>query len=175
MNDFGTEVTDGGKTIRVQHLLPGSIEKVWNYISKPSKDWLATGNIELRAGGNIDLYFDTEEVPERRNGGAHIIGVVTECRPPTLLAYTWNDAEHPLCSEVQFQLEQEAEHVRLFVVHSGLPAESIAQCTAGWYAHISILSSLLKGKVSKPFPVVYQELQRMHELETTVDSIARQS
>lgn len=170
MKDFGTEVNDGGKSIRFQHLLPGPIDKVWEHISKPTKDWLATASIELRRGGTVDLYFDSEEVPERKEGGAHIIGVVTECAPPTVLAYTWNDADHPVSSDVRFELEAEGEQVRLFVVHAGLAADAVTRCTAGWQAHISLLVSVLNGVVPKPFPAVYRELQRLHELEKTLDS-----
>ncbi|MBI3694310.1 MAG: SRPBCC domain-containing protein [Acidobacteria bacterium] len=85
MNDFGRVV---------ERLLPGPIERVWEYLTKPDNlaAWLAAGEIELRVGGRVELRFDVQEAPDRRKAGAVIRGVVTRCEPPRALAYSWIDA-----------------------------------------------------------------------------------
>jgi len=40
-------------------VLPGPIERVWAYLMESEKrgKWLATGNMELRVGGRVELHF----------------------------------------------------------------------------------------------------------------------
>jgi len=71
MTNYGTFTEPG--TIRFERLLPGPIERVWSYLTESKKrgKWLATGEMELRVGGNVELIFNhadlsphTEQVPE---------------------------------------------------------------------------------------------------------------
>jgi uncharacterized protein YndB with AHSA1/START domain len=51
MNDHG--VFTGSDTIRFERLFPGPIERIWTYLTDSEKrgTWLASGPMELKAGG----------------------------------------------------------------------------------------------------------------------------
>ena len=57
MNEYGL-VTEA-RTIRMERLLPGPIERVWDYLTDSTKrgKWFATGNMDLHPGGNIEFFF----------------------------------------------------------------------------------------------------------------------
>ena len=72
MNDFGI-ITEAG-AIRFERLLPGPIERVWAYLTESDKrgKWLASGPVELRVGGQVELHFrhadlspQTEPIPDK--------------------------------------------------------------------------------------------------------------
>ena len=107
MNEFG--VVTHPDTVRIERLLPGPIERVWDYLtdSKKRGTWLATGKMELRVGGKVELEFHHADLsaekiaPEkfRKNEGHVMSGQITACEPPRLLSYTFGDA-----GEVTFEL-----------------------------------------------------------------------
>jgi uncharacterized protein YndB with AHSA1/START domain len=101
-------------SVRFERCLPGPIERVWHYLTDPEKlpEWFGQGTIELREGGQVRLM------------DGHIRGVVTQCRPPHLLIYTWNvfspDQEVSEYPESYLKLElepQEDGQVLLTLTH----------------------------------------------------------
>ncbi len=67
MNEYG--VVTEPRTVYFERLLPGPIERVWAYITESEKrgKWLATGEMELRVGGRVDLKFQQRRsVPKIR-------------------------------------------------------------------------------------------------------------
>ncbi len=160
------------KTIRVERLLPAPIERAWDYLTKPERlrGWLAEGEMDLRAGGQVELCFDAGEAPDRAKAGATIRGVVTRIEPPRALAYTWTDApedrppaERPVPdSEVSFELEPRDQHVRLALTHRRLPPAFLPNCAAGWHTHLDILLARLRGEEPEPFLPVYERLLPMY-------------
>jgi len=66
--------------VRFERILPGPIERVWEFLTETERlpGWFGHGVIEHRAGGAVTLL------------DGHIRGVVTQWKPPRLLAYTWN-------------------------------------------------------------------------------------
>jgi uncharacterized protein YndB with AHSA1/START domain len=112
MSDYG--VVSEPRTVRFERVLPGPIDRVWAYLTesdKPAK-WLASGPMELRVGGRFELKFNQadyaaiiEPTPERfkHHGGEVEIGLITQCDPPRLLAFTWR--EGPVESEVIFRAD----------------------------------------------------------------------
>jgi uncharacterized protein YndB with AHSA1/START domain len=48
-------------SVRFERLLPGPIERVWDYLTKPEymKTWLAVAKVDLRVGGTVELTFAT--------------------------------------------------------------------------------------------------------------------
>jgi uncharacterized protein YndB with AHSA1/START domain len=169
MNQLGTVVE--GTTIKYQHLLPGPIETVWEYLTNPSyiSAWLADARMEHRDGGWVDLMFDVEAFPERKNGGAHIVGVISEYAPPHAISYSWNDADHAESrSKVRMELEKESDKVRIKITHEELTPEQIAACSAGWNTHVMILESVLKGEPPRAFNDLFKEIQQRYEQEKTL-------
>ncbi|MGH8030041.1 MAG: SRPBCC family protein [Arenimonas sp.] len=146
--DYG--VLTAPDTVRIERLLPGPIERVWQYLtdSELRAKWFAGGPIEAQAGGRIDLLFrnssltENDDAPppdfaknglERRMGGA-----VTQWDPPRVLGFTFGDGESP--SHVRFELSPQGDQVRLQVTHSRVAtADSLRGFSAGWHTHLDIL------------------------------------
>ena len=57
MSEYG--VVTEPRTIRMERLLPGPIERVWDYLTDSAKrgKWFAAGKMDLRVGGDIEFFF----------------------------------------------------------------------------------------------------------------------
>ena len=158
--DFG--VRTAPDAVRVERLLPGPIERVWQYLTDPAlrAQWLAGGEMDQRVGGDVDLVFhnnaltENDDPPppkyEKHGGVSHLRGRVTECDPPRALAYTWGeDAD---ASHVRFELEARGDQVRLSVTHSRLAsAEGMLSVASGWHTHLSVLRDRMNGRTPEGF------------------------
>lgn len=152
----GDHTTPG--TVRFTRTLPAPIERVWAYVTESDKraTWLAGGEMELRVGGKVHLHFlhknlsPNEEPPEDFRDvhyeGADKEGVVTQCDPPHLLAFTWNET-----SEVSFHLTPVADGTRLELIHRKLDPTTNLYVSSGWQLHLDILSARLEGIEPLPF------------------------
>src|ERR1700674_5681088 len=111
-SEYGV-VTEPG-TVRLERVLPGPMDRVWAYLTEPEKrgKWLASGAMELRVGGLVELKFNhsglsAEKSPpdeyKKYESCTFRNGRVTRCEPPKLLSYTWGD-EPGENSEVTFEL-----------------------------------------------------------------------
>jgi uncharacterized protein YndB with AHSA1/START domain len=172
MNSFG-QITDG-HTVRFERILPCSLEMAWSYLTQPGRlvTWLAEGTIELRVGGRVDLSFDVEEVPERKQNGAFIQGVVSLCVPQRVLAYTWTspdvdlDSDVPI-SAVSFELEPQNGHVKLTLTHRHLANDEVARCAAGWHTHLDVLAARLQNHQPDSFLRTWKRLLPIYEDQVT--------
>jgi uncharacterized protein YndB with AHSA1/START domain len=168
--DFGTLLAPG--SVRLERTLPGPIERVWAYLTEPEKRarWLAGGEMELRVGGHVELWFKHADLspieaptPERfaaSADGSSLRGTVTACEPPRRLAFTWGDGkERP--SEVTFELEAAGEGVRLTVTHRRLGDEPAvwANVAGGWHTHLAILDDRLADRVPPPFFRAFEPIE----------------
>lgn len=160
MNDFGTVTAPN--TVRLERLLPGPVDLVWQYLTDPDKrgTWLAKGPMELHAGGEVELRFDfpqisDEPIPERYRSvekGHTQRGHVTQCEPPHLLCFTWNEKEGKTPSEVRFELTQQGDRTRLIVTHSRLPdRKEMVSVASGWHAHLAAMADRLEQRASPAF------------------------
>ena len=146
-------------TVRFERELPCPLEMAWDYMTQPGRlvTWLAEGSIEPRVGGRVTLSYYVEEVPERKDGGAFIEGVVTLCVPHRVLAYTWADPEAPAPgnedpdSTVTFELEPHHQHTKLTLTHRHLPTSVLARCAAGWHTHLEVLSARIQNRQGESF------------------------
>jgi uncharacterized protein YndB with AHSA1/START domain len=168
------EVTDRG-TVRIQRVLPGPIERVWAYLTESDKraKWLASGPMELRAGGKLthnfrhaDLSPKKEPTPEsckQYENGVGFTGTVTRCEPPRLLTYTWAESMGSE-SEVTFELTPQDENVLLVVTHRRLPdRKTMVDVAAGWHNHLDVLVDHLYGIDPQPFWSTHLRLQGVYE------------
>lgn len=130
-------------------LLPGPIERVWQYLTDPKKlpTWFGeVATIEPRQGGTVRL----------ENG--HIRGVVTQWQPPHRLIYTWNVFEpgapegavsaYPE-SYPTFELEARGSDVQLTFKHFPILQRFVPQNAMGWHTMLDILSTALAGETVK--------------------------
>jgi uncharacterized protein YndB with AHSA1/START domain len=170
MPDFGTLVSPG--TVRFERTLPGPIERVWAYLTESEKRsrWLASGEMELRVDGRVDLRFRHADLspipaptPERfaaSASGSSLRGTVTSCEPPHRLAFTWGEGEERP-SEVTFELEAVGAEVRLTVTHRALADDPAvwANVGGGWHTHLAILEDRLGGGIPEPFFAAFERIE----------------
>jgi uncharacterized protein YndB with AHSA1/START domain len=165
MNEYGSLIAPG--TVRFERVLPGPIERVWAHLteSEARGRWFASGPMELRVGGKVELLFQhtrltDEPTPERYKAtekGITMLGVVTRCEAPRVLAYTWDE------SEVTFELAPRGQAVLLVLTHRKLAsrAEEI-DVSGGWHTHLGVLEDLLRGAPRGPFWSRVFELERAY-------------
>ena len=168
MNEYGVVIEP--RTVRFERVLPGPIERVWSYLTDSEKrgKWLASGPMELRVGGRVDLKFHNaklsakaEPTPERFKkfeGVQPLIGHVTQCDPPRLLSFTWGDNHED--SEVTFELTPRDANVLLVLTHRRLRDRAqMLNVSAGWHAHLSVLIDKLNGRQDGPFWSVLDQVE----------------
>lgn len=142
-------MSDDGRLIietaaRFERTLPGPIERVWDYLtsSEHLPDWFGgrgmTYTIEPRIGGIVSL------------ANNHVRGVVTQWKPPRLLAYTWNvfmpgQEESPFPeSYVTFTLEEKGGDVLLTLIHRPIATGYEPFTLMGWHTFLELLRALLR-------------------------------
>jgi uncharacterized protein YndB with AHSA1/START domain len=155
MSEYGEMVGQG--IVRFERLLPGPIERVWEYLtdSKLRSTWFAAGEIELRVGGKVEHVFHNsdftrpgETLPARYEyaQGYRFEGRVTRCEPPRVLAYTWDE------TEVTYELEPRGDEVRLVLTHVKLAGRSeMVDVSGGWHVHLDLLRHRLRGTTPERF------------------------
>ena len=161
MSHYGERVDE--KTVRFERLLPGPLERVWDYLTDSDKraTWFAGGETELRVGGKVEMNFHNaslstkpdidppekyRDLPEKMSFG----GTVTRCEPPLVLAHTW-DFEGGQ-SEVCYELEEAGDQVRLVLTHRKLASfDEVLSVSGGWHTHLDILEDVLEGREPDAF------------------------
>jgi uncharacterized protein YndB with AHSA1/START domain len=174
LSEFG--VVTEARTLRIRRTLPGPIERVWAYLTESDKRgrWLASGPMELRVGGRVELTFrnsglsaHAEPAPDKykKYEGASFSGRVTRCDPPRLLSYTWGDD-----SEVTFELTPQGTDVLLVLTHRRLPDRStMVRVGSGWHTHLAILLDHLGGRAPRPFWSTHARLEAEYERRLPAD------
>lgn len=178
MSEYGV-VTEPG-TVRIERVLPGPIERVWSYLTDSEKrgKWFASGPMELRPGGRVELHFKhadlsphKEPTPERYrkyDEGVTSYGRVARCEPPNLLAFSWGE-ESGNDSEVTFELTPRGEEVFLVVTHRRLAdRKAMVSVSSGWHAHLAILIDHLEGHEPRPFWSTHARLEADYEQRIAV-------
>jgi uncharacterized protein YndB with AHSA1/START domain len=172
MDEFG--VVTAARTVRLQRVLPGPIERVWAYLTESEKRgrWLATGEMELRVGGRVELHFRNAELtphaetpPEGKEGGV-LHGRITRCDPPRRLSHTWGDGS----SEVTYELAPQGDDVLLVLTHRRLPDRTtMVSVAGGWHTHLGILVDHLNDREPLPFWSTYLRLEAEYEKRLPAD------
>lgn len=158
MDKYGTLIAPN--TIQFKRLLPGPIERVWAYLTESDKrsKWLASGDMELRVGGEAHLNWlhsnldaAPSEAPERYKNGHSMTATITRCEPPKVLGYTWGARAEAL-SEVVFELSEQGEEVLLVLTHHRLPNQNdLLGVSGGWHTHLDVLVAHLNGRTAPGF------------------------
>lgn len=155
-------------TLKIERLLPGPIERVWQYLTNAElrRKWLAAGDMELKTGGAFQLAWRNDELttpPGRRPDGFgeehRMNGHILACEPPGLLSITWGNS-----GDVTFALETRGAEVQLTITHRRLPNRDVLlMVSAGWHAHVDILVATLKGDAAAPFWDEWQDLKTEYD------------
>lgn len=172
-NEYGTVAEID--TVRFQRVLPGPIERVWDYLTDSEKrgTWLASGVMEPRAGGSVELHYyhadlttPDDKPPDwfkGREKGFKFGGRVTRWDPPHLLSFTWGGAPDPN-SEVTFELKPRGKEVLLTLTHRRLgDRTSVLRHSAGWHTHLAVLVARLTGAGMFPFWATFTKLEDEYE------------
>lgn len=181
MPDFG--VMTGPEELRIERILPGPMELVWEYLTDPVKrgTWLAPGPMELVVGGRVELHFRHQDLspvqeptPEAHAGGHTATGRITACEPPRLLRYTWGEGPDAEPSEVTFSLSPWGEEVLLAVTHRRLVSRGhIVSVAGGWHTHLGILADRLAGREPRPFWTAYLDLAGQYDKRLPLATLQR--
>ena len=170
MSDYG--VLTAPDTLRLERILPGPIERVWQYLTESQlrAKWLAEGDVEPCIGGRVEHSFRNSELspehdippPKYAHCAATInmLGKVTAWEPLRLLSYTWNEGSGAE-SEVSFALAEQQGQVKLTVTHRRLnnPDERLS-VAGGWHTHLNILRDLLEGKTPQGFWKAHTQVEQ---------------
>ena len=155
MNDLSTidayGVLTDPATVRVQRLLPGSIDRIWAYVTESDlrRRWLAAGEMTLQVGAPFELVWRNDELndpPSHRPDGfeeeQRMQCRITELDPPRHIAFTWGDKG----GSVSIDLAPQGDRVLLTLVHRLLPEGPMRiGITAGWHVHLDILAAQARG------------------------------
>lgn len=178
MSDYG--VLTAPDTLRIERMLPGPIERVWQYLTQSElrAKWLAEGEVETCIGGRVEHTFRNSELSPEQDipppqysgcaGDVPMLGKVTACKPLELLSYIWNAGSGEE-SEVSFQLEAQQDQVKLTLTHKRLTnANTRLSVSAGWHTHLNILRDLLQGKTPQGFWRVHSQLEAEYKARLAV-------
>jgi uncharacterized protein YndB with AHSA1/START domain len=160
--------------VRIVRTLPGPIERVWDYLTDSEKRarWFAGGPMEQRKGGKVTLVFrhknlspnetPPEELMEHHDPGTTMVGTVTRCEPPRLLAFTFGSSGD---SEATFELTPQGDNVLLVLTHRarGEDVPYMAGFGAGWHTHFAYLLALLEGTPLPAFWALHAKLRVEYE------------
>jgi len=154
-------------TLRIKRLLPGSIDRVWAYLTESDlrRQWLASGTMEMQIGAPFELVWRNDELenagqrPEGFDAEHRLQSEVVELDPPHKLSYTFGNA-----GEVMFELERAGDDVLLTLTHRRLPSrEMMTKVAAGWHAHLDVIEAKIAGQSPKAFWANWASLKSDYE------------
>lgn len=168
MNRYGERIDKS--TLRFERLLPGPIERVWNYLVDPElrATWFCGGPFDLKPGGKAVFAFDhrnitDEKPPEKyKDHGAEIefTGTILKAEPPHRLIFNWPEGEGEP-TVVEIALTAEGDKVRLTLTHSKIPTtDYMVNVSGGWHLHFDLLEALLSGAPRTPFWSAILDLEK---------------
>jgi uncharacterized protein YndB with AHSA1/START domain len=132
-------------TLEIRRLLPGPVERVWDYLTQSElrRQWLAAGEMALAVGAPFEFVWRNDELTSpsgTRPAGSpeeHRLACrITELDPPKKLAITWGST-----GGVTFTLEPIGTKVLLTLVHRRVPDRAmLLSVSSGWHMHLDILA-----------------------------------
>ena len=152
--DFGKLIEP--TTLKIERMLPGPIERVWDYLTKSDlrQQWFASGEMKLEPDAPFELVWRNDELstkPGKRPDGVpeerRMQNRITACEPPHKPAFTWGEK-----SDVSITLQTSGNRVLLTLIHRRIADRAMALgVSAGWHSHLDLLVAVLSGGKSQPF------------------------
>lgn len=176
MDESNFGVASGTQTVRFERLLPGPIERVWNYLVESDKrgQWLASGAMPTHVGGEFQMRFhhaslspDITQTPERfkqYENGITSTHRITRYEPPRVLGFTWGDGVDGGLSDVLIELAEDGDHVRFVLTHSKLSGRSgQVNVSGGWHTHLTVLAERLNDRVPVSFWTLFEGVEAQYD------------
>lgn len=171
--DFGKVIAP--RMIEMQRLLPGPIERIWDYLTKSDlrRQWLASGDMDLKVGTPCDLVWHHDETttppgtrPENMSAESHLPSRITVCEPPHRLGFMfWSD------SEVIFELKSVGAKVLLTLTHKDLPSRGMmVGVSTGWHSHLDVLEARISGEKIENFWDHWRAYKELYETRIPADA-----
>ena len=156
-------------TLKIQRLLPGPIERVWDYLTQSDlrRQWLAAGDMQMKAGTPFEFVWRNDELsspPGKRPAGfpeeQRMQSRITECDPPRKLSFTWQGSD-----DVSFELTPKGKEVLLTLTHRRLPDRAtLLKVSAGWHMHLELLVACVTDSKREPFWDGWSRLMTEYDL-----------
>jgi len=144
--DFGAIIAP--RTLQMQRLLPGPIERVWDYLTKSDlrRQWLSSGEMPMKVNVPFELVWHHDELttppgtrPDGMGPQTHMPTQLTHCEPPHKLGFLFMGD-----SEVIFELKPAGAKVLLTLTHRNLPSRGMmVGVSTGWHTHLDVLAARL--------------------------------
>lgn len=178
MDDFAERLD--AHTLRFVRILPGPIERVWDYLWDGEKRglWFASGPMPTRVGEAFEMRFKHSELsphqappPERMaemdKTGHTSRNTLLAYEPPHRLVFTFG-GEKGINSEVEFRLDPEGDpkdnKVRFTLTHSKIPDRPFAVgVSGGWHSHLAILEERVHGRTPPAFWDVWRRYDGIYD------------
>lgn len=155
-------------TLQIQRVLPGPIERVWDYLTKNElrKQWFASGEMKLEVGAPFTLTWRNEELntpkgkrPEGHDEVHSSTNTILEVDPPKKLVITFGAS-----GRVAFELTPRGDTVLLTLTHSRIPDRgTLLSVSSGWHAHLDILVGKMNGEDGPDFWTNIAKLRAAYE------------
>ncbi len=163
-------------TVRFERLLPGPIERVWEYLVDSDKrgEWFASGALPAKVGESFALHFrhsdlspnkapPPEKFAQMDANGISGREVLLAIEPPHRLVISFGH-EDEKASEVEFRLVPEGNKVRLVLTHSRIPDHAYAvDVSGGWHSHLDILQDKAEGRVPPAFWDIWRKIEGVYD------------
>jgi uncharacterized protein YndB with AHSA1/START domain len=170
---FAKRVTSD--TVRFERLLPGPMERVWEYLTDSEKrgKWLASGAMPPRAGADFTMTFahaslspnkaPTPEKFRQYEPSVDSKHKVLKYEPTRFLSISWGGTAEG-ASEVDFELTPEGNKVRLVITHRRLGGrDEMVSVSGGWHTHLAILEEKLNDRVPPSFWTLFGDIESQYE------------
>jgi uncharacterized protein YndB with AHSA1/START domain len=179
MSEYGVRVD--AHTVRFERLLPGPIERVWEYLVDSDKrgEWFARGPLPAKVGETFELRFKHSELSpnqaepparfaEMDKTGASGREVLLAIEPPHRLVFSFGH-EDEQASEVEIRLlPVDGDTVRLVLTHSRIPDRAYAlNISGGWHSHLEMLQYKVEGRVPPAFWDVWRGIEDAYDKRYT--------
>ena len=167
-------------TIQFVRILPGPIEKIWDYLYDSDKrgQWFARGKMPDKVGDDFELVWKHSELSphsasppegmaEMDKNGHRSTQTLLKKEPPHLLVFTFGKPGSEK-SEVEFRLEKIGDpkdnKVRFTLTHSKIPDEAYRSgVSVGWQSHLEALQYRAEGKTPPAFWDIFREAQAAYQ------------
>jgi uncharacterized protein YndB with AHSA1/START domain len=166
------------RTVVFERLLPGPIERVFDYLwnEEKRKLWFTTGAMPTQVGTRFTMrwkhstYSPNPSQPpdwarEMDEKGHSDSMTLLAYEPPYRLAYTFGEVKNPTDTpEVEFVLKPEGDKVRLILTHTKVPDRDYALgVSRGWHSHLDVLEHRLRGETPPGFWDIWRKYDGVYD------------